>query len=50
MNRQLAGHCVGIDRVAVSYHTESTKKTTLEMRYFISSKVLERDEFAQAVR
>lgn len=36
--------------VAVSYRTENKKKTTLDMRYFISSKVLERDEFAQAVR
>ncbi len=36
--------------VAVSYRTENKKETTLEMRYFISSKVLARDEFAQAVR
>lgn len=34
--------------VAVSYRTE--KKTSLEMRYFISSKKLGRDAFAQAVR
>ncbi|WCH53166.1 ISAs1 family transposase [Aeromonas salmonicida] len=36
--------------VAVSYRTENKKKTTLDMRYFISSKLLERDEFAKAVR
>jgi predicted transposase YbfD/YdcC len=36
--------------VAVSYRTENKNKTTLDMRYFISSKVLERDEFSQAVR
>lgn len=34
--------------VAVSYRTE--KKTSLEMRYFISSKKLGRDAFTQAVR
>lgn len=36
--------------VAVSYRTEKKKKATLDMRYFISSKVLTHDEFAQAAR
>jgi len=36
--------------VAVSYRAENKKKTSLEMRYFISSKKLGRDAFAQAVR
>ena len=40
-------HSVG---VAISYRIENRQKITLEQRYFISSKALEREEFARAVR
>lgn len=36
--------------VAISYRIEKNQKIAIEQRYFISSKVLDRDEFARAVR